>query len=219
MERVLDRSKGPRQENQNAAEKIETLLDPAGKIVRAAKKIAFKKAPLGIDHEDLLAEALVRAWRDWPRFDPTKSSARTFVSLSLKYGIADAVRNLGRVSRAACNKDSKMSEIDRRQANAVAWPSSLTPPDWFTSISTNQHDGEWCQLPVAHKPFSAFENSEEIAKILRGLPRKQRLALCLHYLEDLTQKEIGVTLGISESRVCQLVAAALATLRERLRPA
>ncbi len=68
--------------------------------------------------------------------------------------------------------------------------------------------------------------SNEIRQILAGaiedLPKKQRLTLTLYYYEELTMKEIGVTLEVSESRVCQLHHQAIlslkATLAAKLRP-
>lgn len=46
-----------------------------------------------------------------------------------------------------------------------------------------------------------------------SLPEKERLVLTLYYYEELTMKEIGKVLDISESRVCQLHGKALLKLR------
>jgi len=46
-----------------------------------------------------------------------------------------------------------------------------------------------------------------------GLPEKERLVMTLYYYEELTMKEIGKVLEISESRVCQLHGKALLKLR------
>jgi RNA polymerase sigma factor for flagellar operon FliA len=45
------------------------------------------------------------------------------------------------------------------------------------------------------------------------LPEKERLIMTLYYYEELTMKEIGKVLDISESRVCQLHGKALLKLR------
>lgn len=49
-----------------------------------------------------------------------------------------------------------------------------------------------------------------------GLPEKERLVMTLYYYEEMTMKEIGKTLGITESRVCQLHGKALMKLRSSL---
>ena len=46
-----------------------------------------------------------------------------------------------------------------------------------------------------------------------GLPEKEKLIMTLYYYEELTMKEIGKVLDISESRVCQLHGKALLKLR------
>jgi len=51
---------------------------------------------------------------------------------------------------------------------------------------------------------------------LRGLSETERHVLILYYYENLSMREIGVTLGISCTRVSQMHSAIVATLRERL---
>ncbi|MFO0752715.1 MAG: FliA/WhiG family RNA polymerase sigma factor [Thermodesulfovibrionales bacterium] len=48
------------------------------------------------------------------------------------------------------------------------------------------------------------------------LPEKERLVVTLYYYEELTMKEIGKVLDISESRVCQLHGKALMKLKGRM---
>jgi RNA polymerase sigma factor for flagellar operon FliA len=51
---------------------------------------------------------------------------------------------------------------------------------------------------------------------LKGLPDKQRYVLLLYYFEQLKMAQIGLVLGLSEGRICQLHREALATLVRRL---
>ncbi|MEW6739012.1 MAG: sigma-70 family RNA polymerase sigma factor [Nitrospirota bacterium] len=48
------------------------------------------------------------------------------------------------------------------------------------------------------------------------LPEKERLVITLYYFEELTMKEIGRVLDISESRVCQLHGKVLVKLKSRM---
>jgi RNA polymerase sigma factor for flagellar operon FliA len=50
---------------------------------------------------------------------------------------------------------------------------------------------------------------------MKDLPEKQRLAMQLYYGEGLRMKEVGETIGVSESRVCQLLSRAVAHLKEQ----
>lgn len=53
--------------------------------------------------------------------------------------------------------------------------------------------------------------------ITKYLSRKERLIILLYYFEDLTMREIGATLGLSESRVCQLHSRIVTRLRNQLK--
>ena len=45
---------------------------------------------------------------------------------------------------------------------------------------------------------------ERVAEAIKQLPEKERLVLSLYYYEELTMKEIGQILKVTESRVCQI---------------
>jgi RNA polymerase sigma factor for flagellar operon FliA len=55
------------------------------------------------------------------------------------------------------------------------------------------------------------------ALITRGLTRAERLILILYYYEEMTMKEIGATLDLSESRVSQMHSAIIMRLKTQLR--
>lgn len=52
-----------------------------------------------------------------------------------------------------------------------------------------------------------------LGRAIDALPEKERLVVTLYYYEELTMKEIGKVLDISESRVCQLHGKALMKLK------
>ena len=60
------------------------------------------------------------------------------------------------------------------------------------------------------------EVREIIAQAIDQLPEKERLLVSLYYYEELTMKEIGEVLGITESRVSQLNTRAVLRLRGKL---
>ncbi|HHT42812.1 MAG TPA: FliA/WhiG family RNA polymerase sigma factor [Firmicutes bacterium] len=60
------------------------------------------------------------------------------------------------------------------------------------------------------------ESVEELAAAIEELPEREQLVLALYYHEDLTLKEIGHVLQVSESRVSQIHTKAIMTLRKRL---
>lgn len=55
-----------------------------------------------------------------------------------------------------------------------------------------------------------------LAEAIDRLPERQRLVLTLYYFEELTMKEIGTLLSVTESRICQLHAQAMVRLKAQL---
>lgn len=59
--------------------------------------------------------------------------------------------------------------------------------------------------------------TEALGQAIDTLPEKERLAVTLYYKEDFNLKEIGETLGLTESRISQIISQAMVRLRSRLR--
>ena len=57
---------------------------------------------------------------------------------------------------------------------------------------------------------------QELEKALKRLPERERTIMVLYYQENMTLKEIGETIGMSESRVCQLHAQSIMKLKNIL---
>ena len=89
----------------------------------------------------------------------------------------------------------------------------------------SEDSGESRMLDLTSDPRSAApdaalnerERQERIAHSIMGLPDQQQKVLHLYYFEELTLKEIGAVLEVSESRICQIHSAALKTLRKAVR--
>ena len=60
------------------------------------------------------------------------------------------------------------------------------------------------------------EQRQQVMEWLQELPEQMRRVMVLYYYEELTLKEIGQVLNLSESRVCQIHSAAIHSLRGRL---
>ncbi len=57
---------------------------------------------------------------------------------------------------------------------------------------------------------------QQLEQALRRLPERERIIMVLYYQENMTLKEIGSTINMSESRVCQLHAQAIMKLKNIL---
>lgn len=69
-------------------------------------------------------------------------------------------------------------------------------------------------LPSPEAAARASEKNERLVQAILNLPDQQQKVLNLYYYEELTLKEIGLVLEVTESRVCQIHSAALKRLRQ-----
>lgn len=70
--------------------------------------------------------------------------------------------------------------------------------------------------PNPEKELEDIEKVEYLTKALSLLNEKDNTVLSLYYYEEMTLKQIGKVLGVSESRVCQLHSRAIVHLRKML---
>jgi RNA polymerase sigma factor for flagellar operon FliA len=66
---------------------------------------------------------------------------------------------------------------------------------------------EWLMDEQQENPSDLYEEKDmqaKLAEAIKSLPEREQLVLSLYYFDELTFKEIGKTLDISESRVCQI---------------
>jgi RNA polymerase sigma factor FliA len=96
--------------------------------------------------------------------------------------------------------------LDTAQTNENG-ESGLTPSE--SIADANQIDPVDCA--------SKRELSRLIAKRIQQLPDMQRKVLALYYFEDLRLREIAAAFGVTESRICQVHAQAILTIKTFLR--
>jgi RNA polymerase sigma factor FliA len=81
---------------------------------------------------------------------------------------------------------------------------------------------EMLEDPESVKPAEALDETEvreALAEAISRLPEREKLVVTLYYYEELTLREIGEVLGVTESRVSQLHTKAILRLRSRLHSA
>ncbi len=96
--------------------------------------------------------------------------------------------------------------------------STLLSLEDFSRVS--EQDWEETQENFNHNPFvdplSFVENKDLLAKLASAveiLPERERMIVTLYYHEELTLKEIGQVLSLSEGRICQIFKQIVARLR------
>jgi len=101
---------------------------------------------------------------------------------------------------------------------------SIVALDELWAISGS--DGDTASLidtiedPKARDPSRMLDVTEmksRLAAAIDGLPKREKIVIALYYYENLTLREIGEVLGVTESRISQLHTKAILRLKGRLR--
>ena len=70
--------------------------------------------------------------------------------------------------------------------------------------------------PEPQAALAQTELNEALGEAIARLPEREKLVVALYYYENLTLREIGEVLGVTESRVSQLHTKAVLRLKSRL---
>jgi RNA polymerase sigma factor for flagellar operon FliA len=170
----------------------------------------------------------------------------TYALLRIRGAIIDRIRSLDWVPRGAQKRFKKIQQvifllqgklgrtptteeiakeidlpIEKVEATIVEMESNTLVSLYDKKDSSNDSIEliDTIQDKNADDPLAQLENRDvkkELSRALANLPERERMILALYYHENMTLKEIGVTLNISESRVCQLHAQAIMKLRKLL---
>lgn len=141
--------------------------------------------------------------------------------------IEDAIASLeSRLGRTASNAEIaeslNMTEEDyNRTVMKVSGTSILSLNDvWYAGDDKdNMSIGNNIEAPSSLNPDIMAEREavkKVIAEAINELPEKEKMVIVLYYHEDLTFKEIGEVLEVSESRISQLHTKANLRLRAKL---
>ncbi len=137
--------------------------------------------------------------------------------------IVEVESRLGRPATDAEIADSMGISEDEFQQTVmrVSGTSVLSLDDVWYSGDDSDHVsiGDSIESPSSFNPDVIVER-EEIRRVIiesiKELPKKEKMVLVLYYHEDLTFKEIGQVLNVSESRISQLHTKANMRLRAKL---
>ena len=137
--------------------------------------------------------------------------------------IAELESKLGRYPTDAEIAESlDMTEDEYHQAELkISGTSVLSLNDVWSSgdDSDKMSVGDLIEAPSSLNPDVIVEREEirrVVVEAINELPEKEKMVLVLYYHEDLTFREIGKVLEVSESRVSQLHAKANLRLRAKL---
>jgi RNA polymerase sigma factor FliA len=139
---------------------------------------------------------------------------RAIAELEAKLGRAPSDEEIaGKVGITTDELEESLTEISRSSIAALdeLWTISGAG-DQVALIDTIQDE----DAPDPQGTLSQTEMKEAIADAIARLPEREKLVVTLYYYEELTLREIGEVLGVTESRVSQLHTKAILRLKARL---
>ena len=110
-----------------------------------------------------------------------------------------------------------LSEFRKLQRDAKAVGLVSLSRKWFeTDSNRDVREIDVLEDKRSEDPFDHFQRKDVREWVTRGLSRAERLIIILYYFEEMTMREIGETLDLSESRVSQMHSAILGRLKSHL---
>jgi len=201
--------------------------------------------PSGLDREDLYSVGVCGLIHAADTYDPSKGAIfKTYAYTTVRGAILDELRRHDPVPRSWREKlrdyDQAAALLRERLgrepsfddlAEAMGIPVKRVEKDMLAmrtaallSLDDEQgQEGELRQLleePTARDPSDEAalrEDVDRLAAAIGRLPEQERRVVVLYFHEELLLKEIGTLLGVSESRVSQVLTKAIHHLRRLLK--
>jgi RNA polymerase sigma factor for flagellar operon FliA len=110
-----------------------------------------------------------------------------------------------------------MSEFEKMAKDASAVGVVSLSRKWYeTDSNKDVREIDVLEDKRGADPVREIQRKDLKELITRGLSRAERLIIILYYFEEMTMKEIGATLDLSESRVSQMHSSILARLKAQM---
>jgi len=224
----------------------ERLVEAHLALVKFLVARIARRLPRHFRFDDLFSAGLMGSLAAVDEFDPERGvSFSSYASHRIRGAIFDELRRLDwmpRGSRARMRHAQRA--IDTLSGRLVRLPTDqeiakelgIEPETYRASLSKGitlvslSADGvsatgepslvDSVEDGSSPDPFLALAEGERramLGRLIDGLPERERQVLALYYYEELTMREIGTVLGVTESRVSQLHSSAVLRLRVILR--
>src|SRR6188472_3318873 len=187
--------------------------------------------PAHVDEQDLVSYGLLGLIGAIERFDPDREiKFETYAISRIKGAIIDELRSLDWVPRSVRTRareiERAIAELERRLHRAptdeeIAAKVGITLDElWSPSGGGDQialiDTIEDEDAPDPEFSLEQTEMREALGEAIARLPEREKLVVTLYYYEELTLREIGEVIGVTESRVSQLHTKAVLRLKARL---
>ena len=216
-------------------------------LVRYNAERVWSKLPDGVDLNDLMSAGVFGLMDAIDAFDMERGvKFETYCVPRIRGAMLDELRTMDWVPRLVRSKASKLEaarkeceaefgrppsdaeiakrmglpleEFDKLKSEALAVGLVSLNKKWYETDSYKDvREIDILEDSKGEDPTNGIQKRDLMKLVTKGLNRNERLIIILYYYEELTMKEIGNTLGLSESRVSQMHSSIVARLKDQLR--
>jgi RNA polymerase sigma factor FliA len=238
-------TEGKMLESATATERDLLLMEHLPTVRYLARRI-HERLPQHVELDDLVSAGVVGLIDAFSKFDHNKKvQFKSYAQFRIRGAILDSLRTLDWSPRELRRKGRAVEEAIRSVTQRVGRAPSeqeianqmeLSLADYQGLLgdlkgleigslhmerSEDSGDEELAYIPGSPEEDPLFrclkgEMKQRLADAIDELPEKERMVLTLYYYEELTMREIGLTLGVVESRVSQIHSSAVLRLRTAL---
>ena len=216
-------------------------------LVKSVAASMARRIPPHIAMDDLIGAGTLGLLDAVDKFDRTRiQSFKKYAEIRIKGAILDELRAMDHVSRSVRRQASELNQVTRemvaRKGDAVtaeevaaelgldlaeyhAHVEKLKPIFVVSLQDLTGGDDERDGLEVLEDPKAADPQAllhlkrlhDLVSATIEQLDETPRKVISLYYYDDMTLKEIGKILRVTESRVSQLMSSAMSSLQKRVR--
>jgi RNA polymerase sigma factor for flagellar operon FliA len=215
-------------------------------IVRYIARRIHERLPQHVEMEELVSAGVLGLMDAFQKFDPAKKvQFRSYAQFRIRGAILDSLRTLDWSPRDLRRKGRAIEQAIRLLTvrlgrtpfeQEIAGELQMELGDYqqllgelkgleigTLHLERSEDSGEEELAYVPNRPeedplFRCLQGEmrQRLIEAIENLPERERLVMTLYYYEEMTMKEIGLTLGVVESRVSQIHASAVLHLRSML---
>lgn len=203
-------------------------------LVKYHAQRVWSRLPDGVDIDDLTSSGIFGLIDAVEAFDLTRDvKFETYCAPRIRGAMLDELRSMDWVPRLVRTKAKRLSEATKTLDEKLGrQPTDQELADFLqisveelkkltasaTAVNVVSLNKKWSETDSSKEvseldiledmkgedPTERLQKIDTMRLVTKGLKRNERLILLLYYYQDMTMKEIGATLDLSESRVSQI---------------
>ncbi|MCE0723422.1 MULTISPECIES: RNA polymerase sigma factor FliA [Legionella] len=221
----------------------ETLVKTHALLVKRIAHHLLGRLPQSVQLDDLIQAGMLGLLEATRHYDSSKgASFETYAGIRIRGYMLDEVRrndwvprsvhrNSRMISEAVKNLEHRLGREAKDSEIAAELEISIAEYHEMLQDSISSHLYGFDDLGVTDDALQVGEGyastephvnvlhndlMHRLSEVIRGLPQKERMVLSLYYEQDLNLKEIGEVIGVSESRISQILSQAIHRIKSRL---